>query len=196
MVRGLAIPVPARRRRVCGAGDQQLRQRSDRPQQLPARALRRDDGLCRQPADSAAAGRFPRAFHRQCVDKRPNHQDAGRYRRIPAVALTEEDAKRAGLDPRSLNYDVSVQTANGKVMVASVVLDRIDVKGIVVRDVHAMVSQDDFPRFEPARHDFSSTALPASRYREIPWNSSNETVFSQPRVRYRLARFLNDRLDL
>jgi aspartyl protease family protein len=60
-----------------------------------------------------------------------------------AVALTEDDARRAGLDPRTLKYDVSVQTANGKVMVASVVLDRIDVKGIVVRDVHAMVSQDD-----------------------------------------------------
>ena len=60
-----------------------------------------------------------------------------------AVALTPQDARRAGIDPRSLNFDVPVQTANGEVKVASVTLDKIEVDGIVVRDVRAMVADSD-----------------------------------------------------
>lgn len=60
-----------------------------------------------------------------------------------AVALTEADARRAGFDPRTLDFDTPVQTANGKVNVASVTLDRIEVEGIVMRDVRAMVAEND-----------------------------------------------------
>ncbi|WP_436640239.1 retropepsin-like aspartic protease family protein [Microbaculum sp. FT89] len=60
-----------------------------------------------------------------------------------AVALTEADARRAGFDPRTLDFNIPVQTANGKVNVASVMLDRIEVEGIVLRDVRAMVAEND-----------------------------------------------------
>lgn len=58
------------------------------------------------------------------------------------VVLTTGDAQRLGLDPGMLTFDVPVQTANGRVMNALVVLDDIDVGGIVVRDVRALVAPD------------------------------------------------------
>ncbi len=60
-----------------------------------------------------------------------------------AVALTLEDARRSGYDPRTLDFDTAVQTANGPVHVASIVLSRIEVEGIVLRDVRAVVAETD-----------------------------------------------------
>lgn len=56
------------------------------------------------------------------------------------IALTESDARRLGLDPARLVYDVPVGTANGVVHVARVSLDSVIVGGIAVRDVAALVS--------------------------------------------------------
>ena len=55
------------------------------------------------------------------------------------VALSFEDAEDAGLRPRSLTYDVPINTANGLVQGAKVMLDRVEVGNVVVRDVEGIV---------------------------------------------------------
>lgn len=56
-----------------------------------------------------------------------------------AVALSHEDARRAGFRPDDLDYDVPVSTANGVVKAASVIIDRIEVGGVSVEKVKGMV---------------------------------------------------------
>ena len=58
-----------------------------------------------------------------------------------AVVLTQEAAKAAGLPIEVLNYDVNVDTANGRTRAASVTLDRIGIGGIVERSVPALIAQ-------------------------------------------------------
>jgi aspartyl protease family protein len=55
------------------------------------------------------------------------------------VALSFEDARRAGIRESELKFEVPVNTANGRVEAASVVIRRISVGGITVEDVHGMV---------------------------------------------------------
>jgi aspartyl protease family protein len=57
------------------------------------------------------------------------------------VVLTYEDAARLGLSPRSLDYTGLAQTANGVARVAPVMLDRVRVEDITVRDVPAVVAE-------------------------------------------------------
>lgn len=59
------------------------------------------------------------------------------------VVLTHDDARRVGLDPSSLAYTVPMQTANGLAHGALVHLDEVEVGGIAVRRVSAIVSQPD-----------------------------------------------------
>lgn len=56
-----------------------------------------------------------------------------------AVALTPEDAKRAGVRIRSLDYNIPVNTAGGQVMAARTTLKSIKVGPIKVKDVAAFV---------------------------------------------------------
>ncbi len=56
-----------------------------------------------------------------------------------AVALSYEDADRAGLRPRSLEYDVPVSTANGAVKAAQVELDKVEIDGVRVQNVRGLV---------------------------------------------------------
>ncbi len=56
-----------------------------------------------------------------------------------AVALTEADAARIGVDPAHLTYDHPVSTAGGGQEAASVVLDHIAVDGARVEKVKALV---------------------------------------------------------
>lgn len=56
------------------------------------------------------------------------------------VVLTQEDARRTGFNPGGLDYSVPVSTANGTAYVAPIKVDRIEVDGIVVRDVGAFVA--------------------------------------------------------
>ncbi|NWG26858.1 MAG: TIGR02281 family clan AA aspartic protease [Pseudorhodoplanes sp.] len=58
-----------------------------------------------------------------------------------AVVLTQEAAKAAGLPLEVLNYNVTVETANGRTRAASVTLDRIGVGGVVERQVPALIAQ-------------------------------------------------------
>ncbi|MFG1479014.1 TIGR02281 family clan AA aspartic protease [Xanthobacter sp. V4C-4] len=57
-----------------------------------------------------------------------------------SVVLTQEAARAAGLPLDFLRYDVPVETANGRVKAASVLIDNIIIGGIVERRVPALVS--------------------------------------------------------
>jgi aspartyl protease family protein len=58
-----------------------------------------------------------------------------------SVVLTQDDARRAGFNPGTLNYTVPVVTANGTAHVAPVSIDRLEVDGIVMNDVAAFVAR-------------------------------------------------------
>lgn len=55
------------------------------------------------------------------------------------VALTQEDARAAGIDTRNLRYSERVRTASGTARAATVTLERIQIGNVRVRDVEAMV---------------------------------------------------------
>jgi aspartyl protease family protein len=55
------------------------------------------------------------------------------------VALSYEDAERAGLKPWTLTFDAPISTANGQVEAARVMLDRVEIDNVLVRDVGAVV---------------------------------------------------------
>ena len=57
------------------------------------------------------------------------------------VVLTYEDAARLGLSPHSLDFNGLAETANGTARVAPVMLDRVRVDDITVRDVPAVVAE-------------------------------------------------------
>jgi aspartyl protease family protein len=57
------------------------------------------------------------------------------------VALTYDDAKRVGILLRGSDYTQRVSTANGFARVAPVVLDRISIGAITVRNVPAAVTE-------------------------------------------------------
>ena len=57
------------------------------------------------------------------------------------VTLTAEDAERVGLPVRALDYSTRVQTANGQVGVASVILRDMQLGKLEIRDVEASVTQ-------------------------------------------------------
>ncbi len=59
------------------------------------------------------------------------------------VALTEREAARLGLRPVRNDYTAQVRTANGTVRAAPVTLNSIDIGGLVVRDVQALVIPGD-----------------------------------------------------
>jgi aspartyl protease family protein len=55
------------------------------------------------------------------------------------IALTEREADRLGIRPSRGAFTSSVQTANGVVRAAPVTLSSVDIGGLVVRDVRALV---------------------------------------------------------
>lgn len=55
------------------------------------------------------------------------------------VALSYDDAQRAGLHPNTLNFNVPVSTANGTVNAARAKLDRVEIDTVRVDDVEALV---------------------------------------------------------
>jgi aspartyl protease family protein len=57
------------------------------------------------------------------------------------VVLTYEDATRVGLSPHGLDFSGYAQTANGVSRVAPVMLDRVRIDDIVVRNVPAAVAE-------------------------------------------------------
>ena len=59
------------------------------------------------------------------------------------IALNETSAARFGLRPSRGDYNATVTTANGTIKAARTRLAMVDVGGIVVRDVDAMVLPDE-----------------------------------------------------
>lgn len=59
------------------------------------------------------------------------------------VALTRADARRAGLDPDSLNYTRQVMTAGGLSYGAPVRLDRVSIGGVRLDEVDAIVIENE-----------------------------------------------------
>lgn len=59
------------------------------------------------------------------------------------VILRESDASRIGVRPSRADYTATVSTANGKTKAAPATLDRVEVGGITVYDVRALVLPDD-----------------------------------------------------
>lgn len=57
------------------------------------------------------------------------------------IALSYEDAERAGIYLNSSDFTHTVTTANGRARVAPVKLDRVSIGDITVRDVQAAVSE-------------------------------------------------------
>jgi aspartyl protease family protein len=55
------------------------------------------------------------------------------------VALTERDARRAGIDPSRLPRDMAVSTAAGRVMVASVMLNTVRIERVTATQVQAAI---------------------------------------------------------
>jgi aspartyl protease family protein len=58
-----------------------------------------------------------------------------------SVVLTHEAARAAGLPLQMLDYNVNVDTANGRTRAAPVTLDRIAVGGLTERAVPALIAQ-------------------------------------------------------
>ena len=58
------------------------------------------------------------------------------------VALNKRDARRIGLDIDNLHRNVDVRTAAGRVKAASAVIDTMDIDGVEVEDVSAVVMED------------------------------------------------------
>jgi aspartyl protease family protein len=59
-----------------------------------------------------------------------------------AVALSYEDARKAGLKPSSLDFNVPVSTANGIGKAARVKLRHVMIDNVKVRDVDGLVLQE------------------------------------------------------
>jgi aspartyl protease family protein len=59
------------------------------------------------------------------------------------IALNESSAARFGLRPARNDYRVTVSTANGTVKAAPTRLAMVDIGGLIVRDVDAMVLPDE-----------------------------------------------------
>jgi len=57
------------------------------------------------------------------------------------VVLSHEDAERAGLRPRAQDYTQRVSTANGITRVAPMLLDRVSIGDISVRNVEAAIGE-------------------------------------------------------
>lgn len=56
------------------------------------------------------------------------------------IVLSARDARRVGLDPDELRYDVSTRTANGIGRAARVRLDELRIGGLLRRDIAALVA--------------------------------------------------------
>ena len=59
------------------------------------------------------------------------------------IALRENDAARLGIHPARRDYTANVSTANGTIKAAPVELNRVEVGGLTVRNVAAMVLPDE-----------------------------------------------------
>ena len=74
------------------------------------------------------------------------------------VALNEKSAAQFGLRPFPGQYTATVNTANGTLKAARARIAMIDLGGLIVRDVDALVLPDEALSGKPARHVVSVEA--------------------------------------
>jgi len=60
-----------------------------------------------------------------------------------SIALRESSAAKLGIHPSARDYNIKMQTANGVGKAARVKLNRVELGGITVRDVDALVVPDE-----------------------------------------------------
>ncbi len=96
-----------------------------------------DAGARRVALSSDSRGHFQ-------VDARVDGRDIGFLVDTGAtvIALTEKDAARIGIRPFDSDYTMQVNTANGPAKAARARINRIEIGGVVVRDVDALVMPD------------------------------------------------------
>ena len=99
----------------------------------------------RLPAQSASVVSIPKSRDGHFwTEARVNHGyinllvDTG----ASVIALTPEDAEKAGILLHELNYNGSVNTAGGKVPAAYITLDSVSVGHIALRNIQAVVIKD------------------------------------------------------
>ena len=102
-----------------------------------------DDGIVKASRGRSvelAAGSFGHFFADAEVNGRSVHVvvDTG----ASMVALTYDDARRAGLSPRDADFTGRSTTANGIARFAPIMIDRLSIGDIEVRDVEAAVMED------------------------------------------------------
>lgn len=107
----------------------------------------------RAPVISDASASAGRRSHIIAKDSRGHFSTDGRVdgRRIgfmvdtgaSVIALTESSAAQVGIRPSRSDYTSPVSTANGVVKAARARLASVDIGGLEVRDVEAMVLPDD-----------------------------------------------------
>ena len=56
------------------------------------------------------------------------------------TVLSQDDAKKVGINLNNLSYNKIYNTANGKVFAASVKLDKVELSGIIFYDIYASVN--------------------------------------------------------
>jgi aspartyl protease family protein len=101
---------------------------------------------------SDAAPTPGRRSHTIAKDSRGHYSTDGRVdgRRLDfmvdtgasVIALTESSAARVGIRPLRSDYNAPVSTANGVVKAARARLESVDIGGLEVRDVEAMILPD------------------------------------------------------
>jgi aspartyl protease family protein len=108
-----------------------------------------------QPRSGVVSDAMPtpgRRSHTISKDQRGHYSTDGRIdgRRLDfmvdtgasVIALTESSAARIGIRPSRSDYNAPVSTANGVVKAARARLDSVDIGGLEVRDVDAMILPD------------------------------------------------------
>ena len=109
------------------------------------------------PGRGGTGGFVAPARHEVAIARSERHQYAvpatvnGRQTRMlvdtgaSVIAMNSREARRLGIDYRLYGTASSVQTAAGVVPAWSVLLDRVEVSGIAVRNVAAAVIEGDYP---------------------------------------------------
>ncbi|WP_310620335.1 retropepsin-like aspartic protease family protein [Flexibacterium corallicola] len=92
------------------------------------------------------------------------------------LTLTEADARAAGIDTRTLNFNVPVSTANGVGYIAPVRLQSLRIGSVQVPDVKAFVAQPDM---------LSTSLLGMSALNHFAsWRVEGDTMILTPKAGY------------
>ena len=84
------------------------------------------------------------------------------------VTLTRDDARDIGINVDTLDYRLPIRTANGTMVAAAVMIDRLAVGPIERRNLKALVAPRGRPRPEPPRHDLPRHAVELFDQRRPP----------------------------